>query len=208
MPLVMKSDGTKFGKTETGTIWLDPSRTSAYEMYQFWLNTADDDVGRFLKYFTFLPPTEIGEIVREGAVAPEKRLAQRVLAREVTTLVHGPQGLAEAEAITDALFRGDIAQLGERQLRDALAGAPSSALPADAGAPISLVELLLASGLASSKRAARELISQGAIQVNGQPVSDPARTLLPGSEALHGRYLVLRKGKKSYHLVTMKPAGV
>jgi tyrosyl-tRNA synthetase len=155
-----------------------------------------------------LPPTEIGEIVREGAVAPEKRLAQRVLAREVTTLVHGPQGLAEAEAITDALFRGDIARLGERQLRDALAGAPSSALPADAGAPISLVELLLASGLASSKRAARELISQGAIQVNGQPVSDPARTLLPGSEALHGRYLVLRKGKKSYHLVTMKPAGV
>ena len=207
VPLVTKSDGTKFGKTETGTIWLDPARTSAYEMYQFWLNTADDDVGPFLKYFTFLPPAQIDEIVREGAAAPEKRQAQRVLAREVTALVHGPQGLVEAEAITEALFRGDIARLDERQLRDALAGAPSSVLPGEAGASIPLVDLLLTSGLATSKRAARELISQGAIQVNGQPVSDPAKALLPEREALHGRYLVLRKGKKSYHLVTMAPAG-
>jgi tyrosyl-tRNA synthetase len=165
MPLVTKSDGSKFGKTETGTIWLDPARTSAYEMYQFWFNTADDDVGRFLKYFTFLPPAEIDEIVTEGAATPEKRQAQRVLAREVTTLVHGPQGLAEAEAITDALFRGDIARLDERQLRDALAGAPSSVLPGEAGASIPLVDLLLTSGLATSRRAARELISQGAIHL-------------------------------------------
>jgi tyrosyl-tRNA synthetase len=207
VPLVTKSDGTKFGKTESGTIWLDPARTSAYEMYQFWFNTADADIGRFLKYFTFLPPAEIDEMVRQSAAAPEKREAQRVLAREVTRLVHGPGGLAEAEVITEALFRGDVARLGERQLRDALEGAPSSVLPGDATTAIAVVDLLLASGLASSKRVARELISQGAIQLNGQPVGDPARTVSPASEALHGRYLVLRKGKKSYHLVTVAPGG-
>jgi tyrosyl-tRNA synthetase len=176
-------------------------------MYQFWFNTADADIGRFLKYFTFLPPAEIDEIVRHSAAAPEKREAQRVLAREVTRLVHGTDGLAEAEAITEALFDGDVARLGERQLRDALGGAPSSVLPGAAGVFIPVVDLLLASGLASSKRAARELISQGAIQLNGQPVGDPARTVSPASEALHGRYLVLRKGKKSYHLVTVAPGG-
>jgi len=207
MPLVTKGDGTKFGKTESGTIWLDPARTSGYEMYQFWLNTADADVGRFLKYFTFLPPAEIDDLVRHSAAAPEKREPQRVLAREVTRLVHGADGLAEAEAITEALFHGDVARLGERQLRDALEGAPSSVLPGAAGVFIPVVDLLLASGLASSKRAARELISQGAIQLNGQPVGDPARTVSPASEALHGRYLVLRKGKKSYHLVTVDPGG-
>jgi tyrosyl-tRNA synthetase len=202
-PLVTKSDGTKFGKTETGTIWLDPARTSAYEMYQFWLNTADADVGRFLKYFTFLAPADIDEIVREGMTAPEKRVAQRVLAREVTTLVHAAAGLAEAEAITEALFRGDIGRLGARQLHDAFLGAPSSELSGDPATAIAVVDLLLSTGLATSKRAARDLIAQGAIQLNGQPVSDPARMVSPREEALHGRFLVLRKGKKSYHLVTL-----
>ena len=203
VPLVTKGDGTKFGKTETGTIWLDPARTSAYEMYQFWLNTADADVGRFLKYFTFFSPAEIDELVQQSAAAPEKREAQRVLARDVTRLVHGASGLAEAEAITDALFHGDVARLSERQLRDALGGAPSSVLPGAAAATIPVVDLLLATGLASSRRAARELISQGAIQLNGQPVGDPASTVSPATDALHGRYVVLRKGKKSYHLVTL-----
>ena len=202
LPLVTKADGSKFGKTETGTIWLDPTKTSAYEMYQFWLNSADAEVVAYLRYFTFLPPEEIDALARLTAEAPEKREAQRVLAREVTRIVHGEAGLAEAEATTADFFHGDVARLSERQLGEALRGAPSSVLPAS-GDAVAVVDLLLASGLASSKRAARELISQGAIQLNGQPVRDPAKALVPATEALHGRYLVLRKGKKSYHVLTL-----
>src|SRR4029434_5306755 len=186
----------------TGTIWLDPTKTSAYEMYQFWLNSADAEVVAYLRYFTFLPPEEIDALARLTAEAPEKREAQRVLAREVTRIVHGEAGLAEAEATAAAFFRADVAGLSERQLGEALRGAPSSVLPAS-GSAVAVVDLLLASGLASSKRAARELISQGAIQLNGQPVRDPAKAVVPPAEALHGRYLVLRKGKKSYHVLTV-----
>ena len=202
LPLVTKADGSKFGKTETGTIWLDPTKTSAYEMYQFWLNSADAEVVAYLRYFTFLPPEEIDALARQAAEAPEKREAQRILAREVTRLVHGEAGLAEAEATTADFFQGDVARLSERQLGEALRGAPSSTLAASGGT-VAVVDLLLASGLASSKRAARELISQGAIQLNGQPVRDPTKALVPAAEALHGRYLVLRKGKKSYHVLTV-----
>ena len=202
LPLVTKADGSKFGKTETGTIWLDPTKTSAYEMYQFWLNSADAEVVAYLRYFTFLPPEEIDALARLTAEAPEKREAQRVLAREVTRIVHAEAGLAEAEATTADFFHGDVARLSERQLGEALRGAPSSVLPAS-GDAVAVVDLLLASGLASSKRAARELISQGAIQLNGQPVRDPAEALVPATAALHGRYLVLRKGKKSYHVLTL-----
>jgi len=202
LPLVTKADGSKFGKTETGTIWLDPTKTSAYEMYQFWLNSADAEVVAYLRYFTFLPPEEIDALARLTTEAPEKREAQRVLAREVTRIVHAEAGLAEAEATTADFFHGDVARLSERQLGEALRGAPSSVLPAS-GDAVAVVDLLLASGLASSKRAARELISKGAIQLNGQPVRDPAKALVPATEALHGRYLVLRKGKKSYHVLTL-----
>jgi tyrosyl-tRNA synthetase len=202
LPLVTKADGSKFGKTETGTIWLDPTKTSAYEMYQSWLNSADAEVVAYLRYFTFLPPEEIDALARQAAEAPEKREAQRILAREVTRLVHGEAGLAEAEATTADFFHGDVARLSERQLGEALRGAPSSTLAASGGT-VAVVDLLLASGLASSKRAARELISQGAIQLNGQPVRDPAKAVVPAAEALHGRYLVLRKGKKSYHVLTV-----
>ena len=202
LPLVTKADGSKFGKTETGTVWLDPTKTSAYEMYQFWLNSADAEVVGYLRYFTFLPAKEIDALARVTAEAPEKREAQRVLAREVTRIVHGEAGLAEAEATTSEFFQGNIAGLSERQLGEALRGAPSSPLPAASGT-VAVVDLLLASGLASSKRAARELITQGAIQLNGQPVRDPARAVAPATEALHGRYLVLRKGKKSYHVLTV-----
>jgi len=203
LPLVTKADGGKFGKTETGTVWLDPAKTSAYEMYQFWLNSADAEVVTYLRYFTFLPPEEIDALARLRVEAPEKRQAQRVLAREVTRIVHGEAGLAEAEATTAEFFQGNVAGLSERQLGEALRGAPSSTLPAGTGATVALVDLLLASGLASSKRAARELIAQGAIQLNGQPVRDPAKAVAPATEALHGRYLVLRKGKKSYHVLTV-----
>jgi len=204
LPLVTKTDGSKFGKTESGTIWLDPAKTSAYEMYQFWLNSADAEVIGYLRYFTFLPAKDIDALAQVTAEAPEKREAQRVLAREVTRIVHGEAGLAEAEATTAEFFQGNVAALSERQLGEALRGAPSSVLPAGTGDAVAVVDLLLASGLASSKRIARELITQGAIQLNGQAVRDPARSVVPAREALHGRYLVLRKGKKSYHVLTVE----
>jgi tyrosyl-tRNA synthetase len=202
MPLVTKTDGTKFGKTEAGTVWLDPDRTSAYEMYQFWLNTADADVVRFLKYFTFLPPAEIEAVARQTAQARERREAQRVLAREVTRLVHGEAALGEAEAITTALFSGDVGSLSPGALEQAFQGAPRTALAPEEVAGLPVVDLLVKTGLADSKRAGRELIGAGAVHLNGRRVEGPAATV-SREAALHGRYLVLRKGKKSYHLVTV-----
>src|SRR5205085_9234346 len=130
-PLVTKADGTKFGKSETGTVWLDAEKTSAYEMYQFWLNTADADVIRFLKFYTFLPLAEIDALRETTERAPEKREAQRVLAREITRLVHGDEGLRDAEAITTSLFTGDVAGLSATQLAQAFAGAPTTGLGAE-----------------------------------------------------------------------------
>ena len=202
MPLVTKLDGAKFGKTESGNVWLDPARTSAYEMYQFWLNTADADVVSFLKYFTFLAPQEIDELARESAGAPERREAQRMLAQEVTRLVHGEVGLGEAEAITGALFSGDVASLSAAQLEQAFQGAPRTELAPAEVAAMPLVDLLVKAGLAESKRVGRELIGAGAVHVNGRRI-DSSTAAVSRETALHGRFLVLRKGKKSYHLVTI-----
>jgi len=200
LPLVTKSDGGKFGKTEAGTVWLDATKTSAYEMYQFWLNTADTDVDRFLKYFTFLSLDEIADLAEATARAPEKRAAQRLLAREATRLIHGEAGLREAEAITEALFSGDVAALSEEQLAQAFREVPTTRLPSPAG--LTLMDVLLRTGLAPSKRAGRELLASGAVLVNGRRVTDPAEGV-SRDIALHGRYLVLRKGKRTYHLVTI-----
>lgn len=197
LPLVTRSDGGKFGKTEAGAVWLDAARTSAYEMYQFWLNTADADVDRFLKYFTFLSLDEIADLAEATARAPEKRAAQRVLAREATRLVHGETGLQEAEAITEALFTGDVATLTEEQLAQAFRGVPTTRLASLAG--LTLIDVLLRTGLASSRRAGRELLASGAVVVNGRRVTDPAAAVSPDMPLL-GRYLVLRKGKRTYHL--------
>jgi tyrosyl-tRNA synthetase len=202
LPLITKADGTKFGKTETGTVWLDPDKTSAYEMYQFWLNTADADVVRFLKFFTFLDADRIEELARATAVAPEKREAQRVLAREVTGLVHGPDALAEAEAITAALFSGDVAALGHAQLEQAFRGVPTTALQGADAESIPVADLLVKVGLADSKRNARELLASGAIHLNGKRLGEPQASVSRGA-ALFGRYLVFRKGRKSYHVVTV-----
>jgi tyrosyl-tRNA synthetase len=204
LPLVTKSDGTKFGKTESGTVWLDARRTSPYEMYQFWLNTADADVVRFLRYFTFLPLAEIDDLTAATARAPEKREAQRVLAREVTRLVHGDAALRDAEEISGALFSGDVAALTEGQLEQAFAGVPCTAV--DPPAALSATELLVRTGLAESKRRGRELISAGAVTLNGQRLGDPERQVSP-ADALYGRYVILRKGKKTYHVVTFGDGG-
>jgi tyrosyl-tRNA synthetase len=202
LPLVTKSDGSKFGKTESGTVWLDPARTSAYEMYQYWLNTADADTVTYLKSFTFLTPQEIEALAEAKRRAPEKREAQRVLAREVTRLVHGADKLAEAERITDALFSGEIAGLTESQLQDAFRGVPTTPITPQELPGLALVDLVARTPLAESKRRARELVSTGAIHVNGREVRDPATVLGP-DDVLHGRYVVLRRGKKSYQVVTL-----
>jgi tyrosyl-tRNA synthetase len=199
LPLVTKTDGTKLGKTESGAVWLDRAKTSAYEMYQYWLNTADADVVKFLRYFTFLPYERIEELEVATRTAPDKREAQRVLAREATGLVHGTEAVREAESISAALFSGDVASLGERELGEATQGMPSSALPAAALADLAWADLLVRVGLADSKRGARELMSSGAIQVNGRRL-DPSTRPSP-AVALFGKYLILRKGKKTYHAV-------
>lgn len=202
LPLVTKTDGTKFGKTESGTVWLDPAKTSAYEMYQFWLNTADADVVRFLRYFTFLPIERIEELETATRTAPDRREAQRVLAHEVTGLVHGDGAAREAEAISAALFSGDVASLGESQLVQAARGMPTSALPAGDASEMTWADLLVRVGLADSKRHARELMSNGAVQLNGRRL-DPAAPPASAAGALFGKYLILRKGKKTYHAVQL-----
>lgn len=204
LPLVTKADGTKFGKTESGTIWLDPRRTSPYAFYQFWLNTADADVYKFLRYFTFLSVDEIDEIEaadRERAGKPE---AQGILAREVTREVHGEEGLAAAERISRALFSGDSADLSLGDLEQLrLDGLPSSALPAEFGEQ-SLIHLLVEAGMAQSGKQVKDALGRNAVLVNGEAVgmdgnSDPAAVFAAGS-ALHGRFFIVRLGKKKYHL--------
>ena len=179
MPLVTKSDGTKFGKTETGTIWLDPTRTSAYEMYQFWLNTADADVGRFLKYFTFLSPAEIDELSRQTQAAPEKREAQRVLAAEVTRLVHGEEARREAERASQQAFDDDVSWVLETDG----GGVPGAVLPAS-GAPRPVWRVLKDAGIVASTSEARRLIQQGGVEVNRRRVQGLDETLRAGRYAI------------------------
>jgi tyrosyl-tRNA synthetase len=202
LPLVTRTDGSKFGKTESGTVWLDPRKTSAYEMYQFWLNTADADAARFLRYFTFLPHERVAELEAATQVAPDKREAQRTLAREVTALVHGDAGVRAAEEISGALFSGDVASLHESQLAQAARGMPTSRLEARELASVSWPDLLVRIGLADSKRNARELIASGAVQLNGRRLDAAAEPASPAT-ALFGKYLILRKGKKTYHAVEL-----
>ncbi len=196
IPLVTKSDGKKFGKTETGTIWLDPEKTTPYQFYQFWLNTDDHDVIRFLKYFTFLTPEEIGQLEQAVKESPEKREAQRVLAKEVTELVHGADALNSAIQISKALFDGDVSRLSLQEIEEAFSDVPSTTL---ADAEISLVDLLVASGAAASKRQGRQDIESGAVTVNGERITEVDR-MLGRADRLEGKYIVLRRGKKKYFL--------
>lgn len=201
LPLVTKADGSKFGKTEEGTIWLDPARTSCYAFYQFWINTADADVYKFLKYFTFLDVVVIDAIEKADKEAQGRPEAQGILAREVTRLVHGEEGLQAAQRISEALFSGDISNLTEDdfgQLKQD--GLPSSIIEeALASQGLSLVELLVQTGLAPSNKMAREFISNGAVLVNGEKVTDPA-SALDIDKALFGGYFLLKRGKKLFHL--------
>ena len=198
LPLVTKADGTKFGKTATGTVWLDASKTSPYSFYQFWLNTADADVENFLKYFTFLSREEIEQLTAKTLEAPEKRIAQTVLAEEVTRTVHGEESLRSAQRISSALFSGALDELTESDLGQlAIDGLSTSSCAEGDG----LLSVMTEAGLARSVGEARKLVQGGGVRLNGEVVSDVRKTLT-FDDAFYGRYVVIRRGKKVYHLVT------
>jgi len=201
-PLVATSAGVKFGKTEAGSVWLDPNLTSPYRFYQFWINTDDSDVVKYLKFFTMLDQHAIAELEHSVAVSPEKREAQKRLAEEVTRTVHGESNLRKAIQASRVLFGGEIADLSASDVLDIFAEVPSSSIPRDtfAGEGISLVDLVIACGFATSKSAARRLIEAGGIYINNRRVSDIQATLSL-SALIEGQYLVLRKGAREYHLV-------
>jgi tyrosyl-tRNA synthetase len=204
MPLITKSDGSKFGKTEEGTVWLDPGRTSPYAFYQFWLGTADADVYTFLKYFTFLDVAEIDEIEREDSRREGRPEAQSVLAREVTRLVHGAEGLAAAQRITESLFSGSLEALSESdllQLRQD--GLPASTVPRSA-IPETLTQLLTEAGMAGSGKQVKDALGRSAVSINNSAVgweanTDPAGCFHP-DRALFGRFYLVKLGKRKYHL--------
>jgi tyrosyl-tRNA synthetase len=200
-PLVLKADGTKFGKTESGTVWLDAGRTSPYQLYQFFLRTEDDVVGRYLRYFTFLPHDRILELDGLTADHPEQRQAQRVLAHEVVELVHGTEATTRAEEAAAALFRGEVAELDEATLLDVFADVPSTTLERsrlDGGAL--LVDLLAETRLVPSKSRARALVGQGGAYLNGARQTDVDR-VVDRSDLLFDGYIVLRRGKSDNHFV-------
>ena len=199
-PLVTKADGSKFGKTESGTIWISPNKTSPYAFYQFWLNVADADVYQFLRYFTFLSAAEIAEIERSDKEAQGRPEAQGILAREATKLVHGKEGYTAAARISQALFSGEIDSLTESDLAQLeLDGLPCTALESQT---ISIVDALVSTGLAKSNKMAREFIGNNAVNVNGQVVNT-VETMLSAAHALHGKYLIVKRGKKLFHLVKL-----
>jgi tyrosyl-tRNA synthetase len=201
-PLVVKADGTKFGKTESGTVWLDAGRTSPYQLYQFFLRTEDDVVGTYLRYFTFLPAEAILQLDGATAEHPERREAQRELARQVCTLVHGAGEADRAEQAAAALFGEQVAGLDERSLLEVFSDAPSTTLPRaglDAGG-LAVVDLLVESGMFASRGRARTTLEQGGVYANNTRVGDPDRRFTAEDLVAH-RYLVLRRGKKDYHLI-------
>ena len=199
MPLVTTASGTKFGKTEAGTIWLDPSLTKPYEFHQFWLNVDDRDAVKYLKFFTFLGQTPIAELEEATAREPQQRHAQRTLAREVTALVHGADAVREAESAAEKLFKGDVASMSEGELLQVFSSVPSSQTPYRSEGWL-VTEFLAVNAVTGSKGEAVRLIKGGGIYLNGQRVVDEKLRVSP-SDAMHDRYFVVRKGKKDNFLV-------
>ena len=199
VPLITDSTGKKFGKSEGNAVWLDADKTSPYEMYQFWLNVMDEDAVRFLKIFTFLSLDEIAEIEKEFDAARHERLAQKILAKEVVTLVHGEEAYHQALNITEQLFAGNIKNLSATELKQGLSNVPNYAVQAEDDQNI--VELLVTSGVVNSKRQAREDIQNGAIYVNGERVQDLDYNLAD-SDKIDGELTVIRRGKKKYFVLT------
>lgn len=197
-PLVTKADGTKFGKTAGGAVWLDPAKTSPYSFYQFWVNTADADAIQFIRTFTFLNSAEIDELGKSLAEEPQLRAAQTALAREVTALVHGEDAVLGAQRISQALFAGDLSVLTAQDMAQLeLDGMDSTAIGIEG---CGLLDAMTKAGLAASNGAARKLIKGGGVKLNGVPMSDHEAQIQP-ADALYGRYHLLRRGKKTWHLL-------
>lgn len=205
LPLVTKSDGTKFGKTESGTIWLDASKTSPYAFYQFWMNTADADVYKFLRYFTFLPIEKIDEIEATDAEIQGRKTGQPILAEEVTRLVHGEEALASARRITEALFAGDVSALSETELEQIkLDGLPSSDLVLEGLSDIPMTTLFADCGMVKAGREVKDALGRNAVLVNGEAkgMADNMKCaeVFAAEKALYGRFFMVKLGKKKYHL--------
>jgi tyrosyl-tRNA synthetase len=197
VPLITKSDGTKFGKTEGGAVWLDPKKTSPYKFYQFWINTADADVYRFLKFFTFMSIEDINALEEEDKTSGKAPRAQYVLAEEVTGMVHGAEGLAAAKRITQSLFSGSLSEMTEVDFGQlAQDGLELFEVPRDTD----LQQALVIAGMAPSKGQARTMISSNAVSVNGEKQTDTEYSFTD-SDRLFGRYTLLRRGKKNYTLL-------
>jgi len=202
MPLVTTASGTKFGKTEAGAVWLDPALTKPYEFYQFWLNTDDRDAVRYLSYFTFLNQPRIAELEAAVTAAPERREAQRELAREATRLVHGDRAVADAEAASEKLFRGDITGMSVEELLEVFSSVPSSTVPFS-GDGWALVDLVVTIGVTKSKGEALRLVRAGGLYVNERRVVEE-RARLTSGDAIGGQLFVIRKGKKDNFLVRVQ----
>ena len=196
-PLITKSDGSKFGKSEGKNIWLDPDRTNAYEFYQFWLNTPDNDIVDYLKRLSLRSPEEIMELEKKTAEAPQLREAQKALAEELTLLVHGEEGLAKAQRITDTFFHGDIMSLSPQEIKEGLSDAISTQI--EDGTP--LIDALVAASICKSKGDARRLIQQGSISVNGEK-KNAIDFVMTKEDALNNEFSIVRKGKKNWYLFT------
>ena len=199
VPLITDSTGKKFGKSEGNAVWLDADKTSPYEMYQFWLNVMDDDAVRFLKIFTFLSLEEIADIEKEFNAARHERLAQKILAREMVTLVHGEEAYKEALNITEQLFVGNIKNLSAKELKQGLNNVPNYAVQADDN--LNIVEILVAAKISPSKRQAREDVQNGAIYLNGERIQDLNYTLSE-TDKIDDELTVIRRGKKKYFVLT------
>jgi tyrosyl-tRNA synthetase len=204
LPLITNAAGGKFGKSEAGNLWLDASLTSPFRFYQYWINVEDADVVRYLNFFTLLPERERAEVADAVVAEPQARAGQKALAADVTRRVHGETGLAAARRATEALFGGDLTGLPADQIQDVFGDVPSSQIGKDvlSGQGKPFVELLVECGLASSKGDARRSIEGGGIYLNNERVGDASRAVTM-DDALEGRFIVLRKGKKRYHLVAV-----
>ena len=199
VPLITDATGKKFGKSEGNAVWLNADKTSPYEMYQFWMNVMDDDAVRFLKIFTFLSLDEIETIRQQFEVAPHERLAQKILAREVVSLVHGEKAYQEALNITEQLFAGNIKNLSVKELKQGLRGVPNYQVKEDDS--LNIVDLLVVAGVVNSKRQAREDVQNGAIYLNGDRIQDLDYTL-SDTDTLENELTVIRRGKKKYFVLT------
>ncbi|HHW5945337.1 TPA: tyrosine--tRNA ligase [Staphylococcus aureus] len=197
IPLVTKSDGKKFGKSESSAVWLDAEKTSPYEFYQFWINQSDEDVIKFLKYFTFLGKEEIDRLEQSKNEAPHLREAQKTLAEEVTKCIHGEDALNDAIRISQALFSGDLKSLSAKELKDGFKDVPQVTLSNDT---TNIVEVLIETGISPSKRQAREDVNNGAIYINGERQQDVNYALAP-EDKIGGEFTIIRRGKKKYFMV-------